>query len=460
MRISTTGTAIVRHSESGELFEIEPDEIDWEVVASEERDMGPDRLWSASTSRDELGDIHWEMSEYPEGFLGNLVSNLNGHELEQIFSVSIQHEPDFDEDDLDEDDFDHEAATEELKVWFYANYEDPANRLPHISAEGGYQWIFGEPETPQGALGDNFSGEYPEEFIEKVAQDITNERGLWDWSPIPGPDFYDDGDDIGEGHPNEDDAVELSQLLPLAEELIQDSETGTFQVQLKRVEKPDLLAATLAQLADAIEDVLENQSNGLNENSFEIRKLNRTIGRYANDPQRVEMDLTSVHSSISIQIGSGELPPSDENTALLMALQEGAQGIRATDAEVSENRKILQEQSLRELSPESLEALSEAAPVLELITEGDLQDQMREDVLFLTQEMRVGPPRLPGVTRADAIIPGRDEAMRVFGRSARILIALRKTPELVHKIHESAGFKAVSILAVLGSLVSLGMALF
>lgn len=457
MKISTIGVAIIRHSETGKLFEIEPDEIDWEVVASEERDMGPDRLWSASTSRDELGDIRWEMSEYPEGFLGELVPDLNGHELMQNFSVEIEHGPD---PGGDEDDFDREAASEEMKEWFYANYEDPANSLPHISAEGGYQWIYGGPETPQEALGDNFSGEYPEEFIEKVAQDITDESGLWDWSPIPGPDFYDDGDDTGQDSPTEEDAVELSRLLPLAEELVQDPETGTFEVRIKEVEKPDLLAATLAQLADAIEDVLENQSNGLNADSLEIRKLRRTLERYANDPQRVEMDLTTVHHSLTVQIGRGELPPSEENQALLLALQEGAQGIRATDPEVAENRRLLQKQSLRELSPENLEQIAEAAPVLEAITQGDLREQMRDDVLFLTQEMRAGPPRLPGVTRADAIIPGQDEAVRVFGRSARMLIALRETPNLVHKLHESAGFKAIDIIGVLGGLISLGLMLF
>jgi len=59
MRIDTTGVAIVRHSETGEEFEIEADELDWEVVASEERDMGPDRLWSASTHREGLGELRW-----------------------------------------------------------------------------------------------------------------------------------------------------------------------------------------------------------------------------------------------------------------------------------------------------------------------------------------------------------------------------------------------------------------
>ena len=212
MRISTTGSAIVRHSDTGELFKIEPDEMDWEVVASDERDMGADRLWSASTSRDELGDIRWEMSEYPEGFLGELVSYLNGHELVQNFSVEIEHEPDFDDDGFDDDDFDREGASEEMKEWFYSNYEDPVNSLPYISAEGGYQWINGGPETPQGALGSTFSDEFPEKLIEEVAQNIIDESGIWDWSPIRGADFYDDGDDVGEDNPTEEDAVILSRL--------------------------------------------------------------------------------------------------------------------------------------------------------------------------------------------------------------------------------------------------------
>lgn len=178
------------------------------------------------------------------------------------------------------------------------------------------------------------------------------------------------------------------------------------------------------------------------------------------DPQRVEMDFTTVHKSVSVQIGTGELPHSDENSALLSALQEGAQGIRATDPEVEENRRILQEQAMRELSPEARIQVAEAAPLLLAITSGDLQQQMSEDAHFLENQMQVGRPLLPGVIRADAIISGKDEAVRVFGRSARILIALRKSPELVDKIHNSTGFKAINIIAVLASLVAVGIGLF
>lgn len=462
MYIKTEGTAQVRHSETGQIFEIDRDELDWEVVSGQERGMGPERLWAAETSRDSLGDLRWEISEYPTGSFGDPTSDLNGHDLVRDFSISVEHEPDDPDEEIDDQDdesepFDRVAAADEMKKWFYENYEDPANSLPYNSREGGYQWIYGGPETPLDALQYGFGEEFPLEFIEEVASNITDEVGIWEWTPKPGPDFY------GEDEPekvSEDDAERLSRLMPLAEGLVQNPDSGIFSIQHKEISKPDLHAATLAQVADAIEDVLEKQSNGLNADSLDIRKLRRTLERYANDPQRVEMDLTTVHHSLTIQIGSGELPPSDENQALLSALQEGAQGIRATDPVVAENRRILREQALRELSADALNQIAEASPVLESITEGDLREQMHEDILFLTEEMRAAPSRLPGVTRADAVIPGHDEAVRVLGRSARILIALRRTPELINKLHDSTAFKSATILTTLASLVGLGLMLF
>jgi len=256
------------------------------------------------------------------------------------------------------------------------------------------------------------------------------------------------------------DAEYLSQRMPLAERLVQDPTNGFFKVIYKEISKPDLLGATLSQVLDAIEDVLANASNGLSENSLDIRKLRRTLERYANDPQRVEMDFTTVHRSLTVQIGTEVLPASDEIQSLLSALQEGAQGIRATDNIVAENRRILQEQAIRELSPDALSKIAEAAPVLEAITEGELQGQMQEDVLFLTQEMRPGLPPLPGVTRADAIISGHDEAVRVLGRSARMLIAIRKSPSIANKIHESTAFRIADIASTLLTLINIGIALF
>lgn len=461
MHIKTKGTARVRHKDTGEEYEIDAAELDWDSVSSYERDMGPETLWAAEVHHSELGTLRWEMSEYPQGLGGQTTTQLNGHKLLQDVSVSIAYEyGDSHELDDDEQPFDRDAASEEMREWFYENYEDPANSLPYNSREGGYLWINGGPFTPLEALGDHFGGEYPWDFIEEVADSITNDGGLFDWTPVLGPDFYGEyaGPEIEAAQ--EDEAELLSRRMPLAEELVQSPVAGVFDVRPKEITKPDLLGATLGQVADTIDDVLANQSNGLNDRSYEIRKLRRTLERYANDPQRIEMDLTTVHGSLTAQIASGELPPSNENAALLTALQECAQGIRATEPQVAENRRILQEQALRELPQEALKQIADAAPILESITEGRLREQMQEDVFFLTEEMRAVQPRLPGVTRADGIIPGRDEAVRVFGRSARMLIAIRKPSELVHKLHDSAGIKLVTIISALCGLIKLGLSLF
>ncbi|MDO9639809.1 MAG: leucine-rich repeat domain-containing protein [Pseudotabrizicola sp.] len=255
-------------------------------------------------------------------------------------------------------------------------------------------------------------------------------------------------------------AQALSELTPLAESLVQSTDTGRFSVQYQPIKKPDLLNAILAQLADAIEDVLQDPKNGLNETSLEIRKLKRTLKRFANDPQRIEMDFTTVHQSLTRQIAVGELPASEETLSLMIAIEQGAQGIRATHADVYVNRRILQEQNLRELSDDAINALKDSTPVLLAITEGDAHQQMQDDLLYLTEEIQAVPPRLPGLTRDDAINIRRDEAIRVFGRTARIMMALRKSPVLVRKLHQSTAFNALEIMAVLATLVTIGLTLF
>ena len=252
----------------------------------------------------------------------------------------------------------------------------------------------------------------------------------------------------------------LSDLTPLAEELVQNPETGTFTARPKPIEKPDLLSATLGVVADAIEDVLFDPKNGLNAASLDIRKLRRTIERYGNDPQRIEMDFTTAHGSITRLIAVDELPASDENQALLRALEEGAMGIRATDTAVAVNRRILQEQKLREMPPAAIQQIAAAAPVLEAITEGSLQEQMREDIHVLTVDLPAAFPPLPGVTRADAILPGRDEAVRVLGRAARMMIALKATKDAVTKLRQSTGFQVAEIFVILEALIKLGIGLF
>ena len=451
MYIKAEGTARIRHKDTGVVYDMEADELDWDAVGADERGMGSETIWAAEVDHPELGELRWEMSEYPIGVANFTINDINGHEALQDFDVGIEHEPDGPDDDDYEPPFDRTAAEEEMTTWFHQNYEDPANSLPYNTREGGYQWVNGGPYAAVECLEGRFRRKYPFDFIEEVAGRIVDESGgSDDWTPV----HRFDGEEY-------DEAQALANRFSLAEELVQNANSGLFDVRPKEISKPDLLGATLSQVSDAIEDVLATPSNGLNEQSLEIRRLRRTLDRYANDPQRVEMDLTFVHGSLLRQIANGEMPLSGETQALLVALQEGAQGIRATDLEVAQNRRLLQEQALSELSPTALAQVAEAAPLIAAITEGNLQKQMGEDIRFLTQEMYVGPPRLPGVTRADAIVPGRDEAVRVFGRSARMLMTLRNSgADPIHKLHDSAGFKITTVIMMLADLVKLGLGLF
>ncbi len=184
----------------------------------------------------------------------------------------------------------------------------------------------------------------------------------------------------------------LAEKTPQAERLEFNRETAKFFAAPIEIAKPDLLGAILSQVEDTLENAVANSSNGLHDRSREVLVLRRTAQKYGNDPQRIEMDFTSVHAGITRQFASDELPTSEENLALHHALQEGAQGIRATHPEVAENREILNKQAIAELTDAQKAVLEEAQPILEDISEGSLQEQWGEDIPFLLDpDMRIGP---------------------------------------------------------------------
>lgn len=243
----------------------------------------------------------------------------------------------------------------------------------------------------------------------------------------------------------------LAAQLPLAEDLEFDQDSGTFHTVPREMAKPDLLGATLSQVEDALDDVMENYSNGINERSVECRKLTRTFRKYGNDPQRIEMDFTTVHAGLTRQIINGELPPSEENLALQSALEEGAKAVRATHPEVAENRRILQEQNLRELTDDEKATLEEALPVLQAISDEALAEEWAQDIPALTNDSLLPVPD------SAPRLPGADEATRIFGRAARMAVETKKSESIVQRIDGHSGYKALRIIQVLEWLVQLGM---
>jgi hypothetical protein len=227
-----------------------------------------------------------------------------------------------------------------------------------------------------------------------------------------------------------------------------DSDNAKFFTEARPTSLPSLLSATLSQVEDALEDVLNDDCNGLNERSRDVKVLRRTLTKYGNDPLRIEMNFTSVHRSLTRQIVVGDLPASEENISLQEALEEAAQGIRGSDPEVEAHRNLLDRQKIKEMDAAQKALVEEAAPMLEAISEGAMQETFREDVAFLLE------PRFRVVDGE-----GADETRRVIGYAAKIGVLMRKSSDIVKQIDGSGGYKAARILTTIAGLVTIGIAL-
>lgn len=85
-----------------------------------------------------------------------------------------------------------------MEAWFRDRFEDPAERTPYESAEGGYIWIWGGPYDAREELESEFSGIVPDETIEELIDELEDE--CVEWAPTPRPEDYDEyiAEDIAE----------------------------------------------------------------------------------------------------------------------------------------------------------------------------------------------------------------------------------------------------------------------
>ena len=128
--------------------------INFEVAGSEERNMGLEVTYSAVLHHPELGQLVWSLWEYPVGVENYSETDVGPHKLLENIDFKLEFDPPGDhEGDVNEE---RQGRIDALVEWFHERYEDPAERLPYVSAEGGYQWIYGGPYDAREVLGDNF----------------------------------------------------------------------------------------------------------------------------------------------------------------------------------------------------------------------------------------------------------------------------------------------------------------
>jgi hypothetical protein len=91
MEAYSVGTASIRHSQTGLVYEIEGDELDWDVVGSDERQMGSEFHYEAVVEHPELGKIVWGLWEYPVGIENYQKTDAGPHEIVEDLDYGLQH---------------------------------------------------------------------------------------------------------------------------------------------------------------------------------------------------------------------------------------------------------------------------------------------------------------------------------------------------------------------------------
>lgn len=146
---------------------------------------------NAFQPRYELIDEYKRISNGNTIYIINFSTFLNLFEIDSRASKEIEKKESFNKSfsAAKSDDFylSYENKKDEIKKWFFENYDDPANLLPYESKEGGYFYIWGGPYSTDEIIYDNFGGELPEALLQDIIEEIENDYGDIQWSAKPEP---------------------------------------------------------------------------------------------------------------------------------------------------------------------------------------------------------------------------------------------------------------------------------
>lgn len=190
--------------------------------------------------------------------------------------------------------------------------------MPYESAEGGYQWIYGGPETPEEALGDNFGSVYRGDLIEQAATKITDDSGIYDWSPIPGSDW------AGDDQPEDESPMERRERLAAE------------------------IAADAASILQTLRPLVEIEANAREDRGDELVGIGHN-----NPPEPIEelgfppaffAEMSRAASEIAAGVAEVDAA-AEQSVGTAEALREVAAAQRENTAAITANTEALQKQS-------------------------------------------------------------------------------------------------------------------
>ena len=125
MEVYCRGVAQIRHASTGEVYEIESDELDWDAVGGDERPMGSEIHYEAVVIHQELGSLTWGLWEYPLGAENHNITDVGKHEVIEDFDYGLEHEEPEPDDWLD-----YESSSNPYRV-FMSSYHHTGRLLAH-----------------------------------------------------------------------------------------------------------------------------------------------------------------------------------------------------------------------------------------------------------------------------------------------------------------------------------------
>ena len=191
-----------------------------------------------------------------------------------------------------------EEQLETLEYWFRLRYEDPAERTPYETAEGGYLWIWGGPFETREVIENEFSTIVDSSVIETVISNLEQE--CYYWAPTPSEDDYDaqlieDIASIGDCYSNfSSSVIDINQLLAT-------QVSSIIQNTFYRLIYANVITTLETYLSDAfITEIFNNPDKFRKfiESTEEFKNTKITISEIFNESDKIEVRARKYLSNI------------------------------------------------------------------------------------------------------------------------------------------------------------------
>jgi len=201
--VEASGTTIIEHKDTSVRYEIDAEDVYWDLVDASDRSMGSELRYEGTIEHPELGVLTWSLWEYPVGIQNYKDRDIGDHQIIQEFEFGLEHEPDYEESTFqaEQEEWQEQSEVEQIQrmtEWFFHRYEDPQNQHPYAPKESEYNYScpWGGPYDANEELFDRFGHVADEAVILKAVDVVQDRDGIFEWGPSNNhPDMRNAGDE-------------------------------------------------------------------------------------------------------------------------------------------------------------------------------------------------------------------------------------------------------------------------